>query len=399
MTSFQDATVVSPLRQFRAAVLADPELQWELSRPYDPKDFVELAVARAADLGLALDAGALQAALHPAGISRWMPLSLDDAWPWDDWLPVHLDAAGEPHVDWAYFAGAALTEPFFENSAFQARCRPLNLAFHYRTSLDAFLAEAARRPRQTPRGLIFHMSRCGSTLVSQVLAAVARHTVVSEAPAIDTAVELERNPATSARCAGLLAALANAFGRPRRDGPRDLFLKLDAWHALALPRFRSAFPTTPWVFLYRDPIEVMVSQRRMAGLQAVPGGLPLNIVGEDLAGLPSDEYGACVLGRICSAAAEHSGLGGGLLVNYNELPDALWTRILPHFGVECSEDERAAMSEAALRDAKAPSDRFAPDGEAKRREATPRLIELCERHLADPYRRLEALRNAGRSSG
>jgi len=37
-----------------------------------------------------------------------------------------------------------------------------------------------------------------------------------------------------------------------------------------------------------------------------------------------------------------------LLVNYRELPQALFTAILPHFGVACVEAERAASRSGAL---------------------------------------------------
>jgi hypothetical protein len=66
--------------------------------------------------------------------------------------------------------------------------------------------------------------------------------------------------------------------------------------------------------------------------------------------------------------------------------------ILPHFGVACSEAECAAMTQAARYDAKMPSFEFAPDGDAKRKEATEAMRAATERWLSDPYRRLEALR-------
>lgn len=87
--------------------------------------------------------------------------------------------------------------------------------------------------------------------------------------------------------------------------------------------------------------------------------------------------------------------GGGLLVNYRELPEALFATILPHFGVACGEADRAAMTEAARFDAKTPGVAFASDSEAKRMKATEATRAAAARWLDDPYRRLEALR-AGR---
>jgi hypothetical protein len=91
----------------------------------------------------------------------------------------------------------------------------------------------------------------------------------------------------------------------------------------------------------------------------------------------------------------HYAAGGGLLVNYRQLPDALFTAILPHFGVECGAADRAAMAEAARFDAKTPSFEFEPDSGAKQRVATPVARAAAERWLGELYRRLEALRAAG----
>jgi hypothetical protein len=237
------------------------------------------------------------------------------------------------------------------------------------------------------------MSRCGSTLVSQMLAVLPGAVAISEAPVIDEALQLQTTPGLANPYPDLLAALGSALGR-RKVGERgDLFIKLDSWHTLAWIQFRRAFPAVPWVFLYRDPLEVMASQMRQISVQGVPGMLPTHMVGIDSEGMAYEEYCARMLGRICEAAADNLG-AGGLLVNYDELPDAVWTRILPHFGVECTEAERAAMQAVSRQDAKTPYVTFLPDGEAKRREATPRLAQLVDRHMLAAHRRLEGLRAA-----
>src|ERR1700692_3108813 len=98
---------------------------------------------------------------------------------------------------------------------------------------------------------------------------------------------------------------------------RHYFVKLDSWHALALPRFRRAFPNVTWLFLYRDPVEVMVSQIRQRGAQMVPEIVPPGLYGIDAFDFADLEaYSARVLAKICQAAADHAGAGGGLLVNY-----------------------------------------------------------------------------------
>ena len=48
-------------------------------------------------------------------------------------------------------------------------------------------------------------------------------------------------------------------------------IKLDAWNIGELPLLRECFPDTPWLFLYRDPLEIAVSHLRRPGMHMVPG--------------------------------------------------------------------------------------------------------------------------------
>ena len=392
-TDAQRTLDAAQLDLFRERVLADAQLQGELSQQVELDALIELVVTRATEAGIDLsrDQLLLSTQPDPLGLSRLRATSEPIAgWAGEDWLPVHVTLAPAPCIDWIHMGGARLTDPFYEGSMVRARARPFNWMFHRRTRLDAFVAPADEI--RAPNGVIFHLSRCGSTLAAQMLAAVPRHTVISEAPPIDEAVQLES--LGQGAFDGLLAAMVGAVGRRRFAEERQLFLKTDSWHTLALPLYRRTFPATPWVFLYRDPLEVLVSQMRTRTLFTLPGALPAHVLGIEAAGMQDDEYCARVVARVCEAAAAGLSLGGGLLVNYRELPQALWTRILPHFGVEVGDADRAEMARAAQRDAKEPFRAFEPDSQAKRRDAQPRLFELVEQHLAEPYRKLEALREA-----
>jgi hypothetical protein len=249
-----------------------------------------------------------------------------------------------------------------------------------------------------PDGFVFHMSRCGSTLVARMLAAVPQHIVVSEAEPLDSIVQLPLlGPGLSEdRHIEALRAMIAALGRDRSGRSRRYFVKLDSWHACALPLFRRAFPETPWIFLHRDPLEVLVSQMRLRGAQTVPGVLPPHVFGfaPGEEALPDVDYVARVLGRICAAVIDFWGLGGGMLVDYRELPDALLDRILPHFGMEPTADERALMQATSRRDAKAPDTQFAADSAHKRRAADDATRAAAERHLATICAGLMAVRGS-----
>ena len=79
---------------------------------------------------------------------------------------------------------------------------------------------------------------------------------------IDSAVQLAATGRDAS--AALLRAMIAAFTGRLGGENRHCVVKLDSWHVLALPLFRRAFPQVPWVFLYRDPIDVMVVDAKNA---------------------------------------------------------------------------------------------------------------------------------------
>jgi hypothetical protein len=384
------ATPPNPLDQFRDAVMTDRAAQAYLAEPYDPAVFEARAVSWAAAHGIALTPGDLAENTRPdpIGMYRFSAAPVTQAdWPGEDWLPVGFAHGPEPAIQWFHLAGLSPSTPFFEDAVRKAAGRPLNRLFRIATPLSGFAGRTGLRP---PSGFIFHMSRCGSTLVSQMLGAAPGHVSISETSVLDSMIQYPfADPETHAQA---LRALVHAYGR----GAEHLFIKLDSWHTRALPLLRRAFPDTPWIFLYRDPVEVMVSQIRLRGAQTVPGIVPLQWFGfapED-AHLPERTFIAQVLERTCRAVVEHQ-QQDGLLVNYADLPGAFFSEILPHFGITPDSVAQAAMEKAGGRHSKTADTRFTADGEAKQREADPELRAAADRCIAPVFAELEALRRAG----
>jgi hypothetical protein len=295
-------------------------------------------------------------------------------------------------VEWCHLGDLRATDSFFEQTVDRAMRQPFNLLFGHRTPLHELATEQAQKADLNLAGLIFHMSRCGSTVVSQMLAALERNVVLSEPAALDQVVRLPaRLPdMPQDRLVPLMRGMVAALGR-KRYAERDLFIKLDAWHVLLLPLFRRAFPTVPWVFVYREPLEVLSSLARSRPAQMLPGWISPSLLSPAAiaAAADIDAYAVQVLACYLRAAIDHLA-DGGLLVEYRELPDI--GRIIDHLGLHYDEAELAAMRSAALQDAKSPRVRFRPDGAAKREEASEEMRLLAETHLAALHARLEAVR-------
>jgi hypothetical protein len=388
------------LEVFCAVVLEDPALQAELrQRGRSEHDFIALVLDAARERGFTFGPQDARRLMQQRMLAGVVEIAVKETpLPPDGWLPVRASwQAGELYAHWAHFGVRRLREPFFEGDVRGSFREPFNRLFAYVTPVEKLSAWLAERPHLKPSGFIFHMSRCGSTLISQMLAAVDSNIVVSEASPIDSVVQARhwRPDLEAERQARWLAAMIGALGQKRGGDERHYFIKLDCWHTLALPLFRRAFPDVPWIFLYRDPIEVMVSQLHMPGTQMVPKGTGPSFYGIERAYGPgtTEDYYAQVLAGICEAVVAHHGEGGGLLVNYRQLPDALFTAILPHFDVAYGDADRAVMAAAAHFDAKNPGLAFAPDGEAKRQAASEAARAATERWLDDVYGRLEKIRS------
>ena len=387
------------LEAFCALALTDPTLHTELRQPgRSDQEFVALVLNAARRRGFAFGPEDAKRLMRERMLAGVVEIAVKETSPPPDgWLPVRASwQDGELYAHWAYFGARRLREPFFEGDVHRCFAEPFNRLFRYVMAVDKLSAWLAARPHLKPSGFIFHMSRCGSTLVSQMLAALDANIVVSEASPIDTVVQARhwRPDLDIERQSRWLAAMIGALGQKRCGDERRYFIKLDSWHTLALPLFRRAFPDVPWIFLYRDPIEVMVSQLRMPGRQMVPEAPGPSFYGIERAYGPgtAEEYYAQVLAKICEAVVPQHRDGGGLLVNYRQLPDALFTAILPHFGVAYGDADCAVMAAAARFDAKAPGFEFASDGKAKQQAVSPAARAATERWLNGIYDRLETLR-------
>jgi len=111
---------------------------------------------------------------------------------------------------------------------------------------------------------VFHESRCGSTLAANVFVAMdpVRHRVYSESP--PPVAALKACGETYGRCpietaAALLRDVVYLMSRTDDDLEERVFFKIQSIGSLNIPVFQTAFPNTPWIYVFRDPVQVMMS--------------------------------------------------------------------------------------------------------------------------------------------
>jgi hypothetical protein len=317
------------------------------------------------------------------------------------WVPIRVyKQQAQLLVDWCYLGSVRFTDPFFDQTIQHVLRHPFNLLFRHQTPIDALGEWHARQPGLPPTGFIFHMSRCGSTLVSQMLAALPENLVLSEAGPIESVLHADSqvNVTDNQRLAWL-RWMVSALGQPREGNERYCFIKFESWHILDLPFIRRAFPDVPWIFVYREPVEVMVSNlRHSAGRMLAPGPLEARLLDVDLVAvrhMPREEYLARALGRFCDSALRHHA-NGGMLLNYRQLPDIVWSVLLHYFGTAYAPTAIERLREVPKWDAKNPGVAFADDAAAKRCEASAQVLQTAERWVIPFYERLEAARRGTR---
>ncbi len=310
------------------------------------------------------------------------------------WTPIRFDFSGSaPTVDWADLSAERFVEPFFDQTVARwttgPRAQPL-----VRTGLDALLALDSE-PSLEPSGMIFHFSRCGSTVVSRLLATVPGVVVVAEPSPLNALLGLDPQRVDGAVLVQVVRLLVRALGRRRHGDERQLVLKCTSWNIRRQEILTAAFPDTPWVWVQRDPASVVAS------LLATPPGwlghqLPpprtarqFGIDPATVSTMTRAEFAARALGAMLFSAA--TGPARRVCIDHAELPTAVWQRVAPHFGIEIDSEVIGLMTEQSKFYSKATGAQDFAGDDPERRPVTDEIRDAAQRFAEPGYRRLALL--------
>jgi hypothetical protein len=232
-----------------------------------------------------------------------------------------------------------LSEPFFEDSILRIQrtksATPSDVTTQLRP-LYAFTADELGRP---PNGFIFHVSRCGSTAVANALRSSGRFRVISEAQPLNTLllspiVREHPNAALLLRNAAML--LGNRISRE----PKPYVVKFTSWNLFQIEHIHSIWPSVPWIFLYRQPVEVAASILEspvgwMTGHKSPERCRDFGIDIVNPASLSREEYVAKVLALFARKATSALGIGA-TVVSYDSISTPVVAEISRNFGEELS---------------------------------------------------------------
>jgi hypothetical protein len=276
-----------------------------------------------------------------------------------------------------------LQDPFMQQTVVRVPAKP--------SFVEILKANIGKNASETaPAAVIFHVGRCGSTVISQSLKR-AQCIVYSEPLPFNEILAPPRKW-ERADVVGALRTLAGAFAA---HAAKPYVLKLSSWNTLFCDLIIDAFPATPWILSLRDPVPVCVSL-----LSEKPGwlsdaGTPKNmfasLVDPDQRSRTAEDFVARLYGAYCRAICRID-TARALIIPYESLPNSIWESVAPHFGLSLSEKNRSSMTAASGEYSKAPfgtAKPFAPDDMRKRAAASRELQEAIDA-LARPD--LEKLR-------
>lgn len=259
--------------------------------------------------------------------------------------------------------------------------------------------------------VVFHESRCGSTLVANmcVSADPSKHRVYSEsAPPITALKGMCGDHFEHCSQDTVVAVLQDVIHiMSRTDDPEEerVFFKIQSIGTHSLSLFQRAFPNTPWLFVYREPVQVMMSQ--LAGgvkyancvrTQRSPPSAVEQVARQHgllTRSMSPEDYCAAHLASITETAvvALQEAESQGMAVNYKDLPDAFYQEILPSWlGRDLDEAEVSRIEQTSGQYSKGRGQKageFKDDSQKKERTATNEVRLAAETFLLPSYQALE----------
>lgn len=310
--------------------------------------------------------------------------------------PVSLSLAPQIAVDWGDLRGMRFVEPFFDQTVerWAGGNPPPRLI---RTDLAALLT-LDKAPSLDPSLIICHLSRCGSTLLPRLLGTIPGVLPISEPGPLNSLLMADSAQIDEARLVDVLRLLVRALGRRRFGDEAHYVLKLSSWNVRRLTLFRRAFPEAKVIWVQRDPAETMASL-----LADPPSWMQLRHHPEAahaLFGFAPDAdrpvFCAHALAAMLEAVRDDAA-GAALIVDYTELPGAIWTRVAPLMGLTLQDSDIARMGEEAAFYSKDAARRVFVGDAAQKRHVSDDVRALARQLLHPLYCELDQRRRAAAS--
>lgn len=282
-----------------------------------------------------------------------------------NWIPVNLiEKDNEIYFEWIYLGDLKYADPFFDETIAKCKSHAYNSKpFKVVSTVENLIEWSGELISVELKSLVFHVSRCGSTMLSQSLASSPENIMVSEAPIIDQILRSEFFSIDKKSL--LIKSVIKLLGQERFQEQQHLIIKLDAWHIFKASYLRSIFPEIPFALLYRNPIEVLKSHQKMMGMHMVPNLLPSIIFGisaKEINEISFEQYGGLVVEKYFQGFLDfYKRDQNVVMLNYNEGMKTVIEKFIAFVRVDYAHDELEKMYDRLKRHSKNENAVFAGD--------------------------------------
>jgi hypothetical protein len=273
-----------------------------------------------------------------------------------NWIPYKLvEKDKEVYFEWIYLGDKRYIDPFFEETLIKCKVH-YNNSTRYKvvSTVENLIEWSAGLISVELKALLFHVSRCGSTMMSQSLSVSSQNIVISEAPIIDQIIRSNVFDFDKKRI--LIKSVISILGQKRFPEEKNLIVKLDSWHIFNANQLRAIFPELPFVLLFRNPTEVLKSHAKLKGMHMVPNLLPSSVFGisaQEIQEISFQQYGAVVLEKYFQTYLDFYITDKNVsMYNYKEGMKSILERFLSFINADYFVEEVDEMCERLTRHSK-----------------------------------------------
>jgi hypothetical protein len=253
--------------------------------------------------------------------------------------------------------------------------------------------------------VVFHESRCGSTLTANLLATwhPVQHRVYSEStPPLQALQRVCGDSYEKCSVETAAAIFKDVIYLMRRSDDRKeerVFFKFQSAGSRNIEVFQTAFPDTPYLFVYRDPVQVMMSQlgRGVKSANCLqtkghPSPIIRRILQKYGADKTPEDYCAAHLASITERVMD-SYTDYAIPINYRDMPNILFDTVFPQLlderPIAATDLHRMKEQANVYSKGRGETHEFAADSAQKEAAANERVRAASERYLKSSYDRLE----------
>lgn len=250
-------------------------------------------------------------------------------------------------------------------------------------TVEDFLKQYSDATSHKKLGFIFHMSRCGSTLFSNLTRNIDRLATYSE-PTIVNAILDPRKEITLEFKSKLLKASIYSLANFQDSNVDTIFIKFRSWNVLFLDQIMDIFADVPSLFIHRNGLEVASSLRnkpsgwvraRNLYIDFFSKVLKVNI--ESTTKMSQLEYTLSMLGEFVKRVLSCK-KGSIVSLDYINLKKDFFLVMKSVFKINITDNEMGTIVDQMRIYSKNAGLEFTEDGKKKQENYTPFEVKLSE---------------------